>query len=136
MVCGGVWRCVVVCGGVCFLHTPSVSFLRPQANLKLQEARLAVAQAELAAAQEQLDAKQQELDQAQAMYDDAMREKQSLLVDAEACRRKMSNAMTLIDGLGGEKVSTAGGHVWDSVIQSEEVISLLVVTHCIHRQST
>uniref|UniRef100_A0A8B9H9C9 AAA+ ATPase domain-containing protein n=1 Tax=Astyanax mexicanus TaxID=7994 RepID=A0A8B9H9C9_ASTMX len=75
-----------------------------KANLKLQEARLAVAQDELAKAQEQLDAKQKELDEAQELYDGAVSEKQSLLEDAEACRRKMSNAMALIDGLGGEKI--------------------------------
>ncbi|XP_056221074.1 dynein axonemal heavy chain 8 [Seriola aureovittata] len=75
-----------------------------KANLALQEARLVVAQAELAKAQEQLDAKQQELDAVQALYDAAMREKQELEDDAQACRRKMANATALIDGLGGEKV--------------------------------
>ncbi|XP_077101314.1 dynein axonemal heavy chain 5-like [Siphateles boraxobius] len=75
-----------------------------KANLKLQEARLTVAQDELSNAQEQLDSKQRELDEAQAMYDAAMKEKQDLLDDAEACKKKMSNAVALIDGLGGEKV--------------------------------
>ncbi|XP_002666734.3 dynein axonemal heavy chain 5 [Danio rerio] len=75
-----------------------------KANLKLQEARLTVAQDELSRAQEQLDAKQKELDDAQAMYDAAMKEKQDLLDDAEACKKKMSNAVALIDGLGGEKI--------------------------------
>ncbi|XP_062377845.1 dynein axonemal heavy chain 5 [Sardina pilchardus] len=75
-----------------------------KANLKLQEARLVVAQAELAEAQGQLDAKQRELDAAQALYDHAMRHKQTLLDDAHACRRKMDNAVALIEGLGGEKV--------------------------------
>ncbi|XP_065805228.1 dynein axonemal heavy chain 5 [Labrus bergylta] len=75
-----------------------------KANLALQEARLVVAQTELAKAQEQLDAKQQELDAVQALYDAAMKEKQDLEDDAQACRRKMGNATALIDGLGGEKV--------------------------------
>ncbi|KAM9337116.1 dynein axonemal heavy chain 5 [Symphorus nematophorus] len=75
-----------------------------KANLALQEARLVVAQNELAKAQEQLDAKQQELDAVQALYDAAMKEKQDLEDDAQACRRKMANATALIDGLGGEKV--------------------------------
>ncbi|RXN24689.1 dynein heavy chain axonemal-like protein [Labeo rohita] len=75
-----------------------------KANLKLQEARLTVAQEELSKAQEQLDAKQKELDEAQTMYDAAMKEKQDLLDDAEACKKKMSNAVALIDGLGGEKI--------------------------------
>uniref|UniRef100_A0A7N8XJ83 Dynein, axonemal, heavy chain 5 like n=1 Tax=Mastacembelus armatus TaxID=205130 RepID=A0A7N8XJ83_9TELE len=78
-----------------------------KANLTLQEARLVVAQAELAKAQEQLDAKQQELDAVQALYDAAMKEKQDLEDDAQACRCKMANAKALIDGLGGEKVSSS-----------------------------
>lgn len=40
----------------------------------------------------------------QALYDAAMKEKQDLEDDAQACRRKMANATALIDGLGGEKV--------------------------------
>uniref|UniRef100_A0A3B4BEF3 Dynein, axonemal, heavy chain 5 n=1 Tax=Periophthalmus magnuspinnatus TaxID=409849 RepID=A0A3B4BEF3_9GOBI len=75
-----------------------------KSNLALQEARLLAAQVELAKAQEQLDAKQKELDQVQALYDAAMKEKQDLEDDAQNCRRKMSNATALIDGLGGEKV--------------------------------
>uniref|UniRef100_A0A3P8WNT4 AAA+ ATPase domain-containing protein n=1 Tax=Cynoglossus semilaevis TaxID=244447 RepID=A0A3P8WNT4_CYNSE len=75
-----------------------------KANLALQEARLMDAQAELAKAQDQLDAKQQELDAVQALYDAAMKEKQDLEDDAQACRHKMANATALIDGLGGEKV--------------------------------
>ncbi|CAB1349768.1 unnamed protein product [Coregonus sp. 'balchen'] len=59
---------------------------------------------ELSRAQEQLDAKQRELDEVQALYDAAMREKQTLMDDATACRRKMANATALIDGLGGEKI--------------------------------
>ncbi|MEE6465421.1 hypothetical protein FKM82_006550, partial [Ascaphus truei] len=75
-----------------------------KANLASQGAKLAVAQEELNNAQQQLDAKQKELDDVQAMYDAAMREKQTLLDDADACRRKMVNATALIEGLGGEKV--------------------------------
>ncbi|XP_071340329.1 dynein axonemal heavy chain 5 isoform X1 [Trachinotus anak] len=75
-----------------------------KANLALQEARLVVAQSELTKAQEQLDAKQHELDAVQALYDAAMKEKQDLQDDAQACRHKMANATALIDGLGGEKV--------------------------------
>ena len=75
-----------------------------KANLVIQEARLEAAQAELATAQAELDAKQRELDIVQGKFDDAMREKQDLLDDAESCRRKMANASALIHGLGGEKV--------------------------------
>ena len=35
-----------------------------------------------------------------------MSHKQMLVEDAETCRRKMTNAMALIEGLGGEKVSS------------------------------
>ena len=38
------------------------------------------------------------------MYDDAMAQKQALIDDANACKKKMQNASALIDGLGGEKV--------------------------------
>ncbi|GAB1603059.1 dynein axonemal heavy chain 5 [Argonauta hians] len=74
-----------------------------KANLALQAGRLEGANNDLAQAQAQLDDKQQELDKVQAMYDAAMREKQILREDAEACRRKMSNATTLIEGLAGER---------------------------------
>ena len=57
-----------------------------------------------ATAQAELDAKQRELDIVQGKFDDAMREKQNLLDDAESCRRKMVNASALIHGLGGEKL--------------------------------
>ncbi|XP_008293860.1 dynein heavy chain 5, axonemal [Stegastes partitus] len=103
-----------ICGnvaGLCSWTQAMVDFfsinkevLPLKANLALQEARLLVAQAELAKAQDQLDAKQQELDAVQALYDAAMKEKQDLQDDAQTCRRKMSNATALIDGLGGEKV--------------------------------
>ncbi|XP_049912492.1 dynein axonemal heavy chain 5 [Epinephelus moara] len=103
-----------ICGnvaGLCSWTQAMVDFfainkevLPLKANLALQEARLVVAQNELANAQEQLDAKQQELDAVQALYDAAMKEKQDLEDDAQACRRKMANATALIDGLGGEKV--------------------------------
>ncbi|XP_059182778.1 dynein axonemal heavy chain 5 [Centropristis striata] len=103
-----------ICGnvaGLCSWTQAMVDFfsinkevLPLKANLALQEVRLGVAQTELAKAQEQLDAKQQELDAVQALYDAAMKEKQDLEDDAQACRRKMANATALIDGLGGEKV--------------------------------
>ena len=75
-----------------------------KSNLAIQEARLAEAEKRLKIAQGQLDDKQRELDAVMAIYNAAMAKKQSLLEDAEACRRKMNNAMLLIDGLAGEKV--------------------------------
>ena len=69
----------------------------------MQEGRLVIAETDLAEAQAQLDEKQKELDLVQAKYDEAMSTKQMLLDDAEATRRKMSNATALIEGLAGEK---------------------------------
>nr|XP_019946997.1 PREDICTED: dynein heavy chain 5, axonemal [Paralichthys olivaceus] len=74
-----------------------------KANLTVQESRLIIANTDLQKAQAELDAKQAELDMVQAQYDKAMVEKQTLLEDAERCRRKMQTASTLISGLGGEK---------------------------------
>ncbi|XP_074644897.1 dynein axonemal heavy chain 5-like [Tubulanus polymorphus] len=74
-----------------------------KANLTVQQARLNAAMADLNAAQAQLDAKQAELDVVQAQYDAAMAEKQRLMEDADTCRRKMTAATALINGLGGEK---------------------------------
>lgn len=59
---------------------------------------------DLANAQQMLDEKQAELDKVQAVYDAAMANKQNLIDGAEACKRKMNNAKTLINGLGGEKI--------------------------------
>ena len=51
-----------------------------------------VAMTDLNNAQRTLDEKEAELAVVQAQYDKAMAEKQTLLDDAEACRRKMNNA--------------------------------------------
>ncbi|XP_023932721.1 dynein heavy chain 5, axonemal [Lingula anatina] len=103
-----------VCGDVAGLcsWTQAMSFffginkevLPLKANLIVQESRLNSAMHDLGQAQAQLDEKQKELDEVQAMYDAAMREKQTLLDDADACRRKMTNATALIEGLAGERV--------------------------------
>uniref|UniRef100_A0A8C6KVS4 Dynein axonemal heavy chain 5 n=1 Tax=Nothobranchius furzeri TaxID=105023 RepID=A0A8C6KVS4_NOTFU len=74
-----------------------------KANLAVQENRLAIANVDLQTAQAELDAKQAELDVVQAEYEKAMMEKQTLLEDAERCRRKMQTAFSLISGLAGEK---------------------------------
>ena len=50
-------------------------------------------------AQAELDEKQAELDVVQAKYDEVMRKKQALIDDADSCRRKMSAATDLINGL-------------------------------------
>ncbi|KAH0618009.1 hypothetical protein JD844_016916 [Phrynosoma platyrhinos] len=74
-----------------------------RANLAVQENRLTTAMLDLQKAQAELDAKQAELDIVQAEYEKAMKEKQTLLEDAERCRHKMQTASSLISGLGGEK---------------------------------
>ncbi|XP_060906983.1 dynein axonemal heavy chain 5 [Labrus mixtus] len=74
-----------------------------KANLAVQQNRLAIANVDLQKAQAELDAKQAELDVVQGEYEKAMMEKQTLLEDAERCRRKMQTASSLISGLAGEK---------------------------------
>ncbi|CAH8594477.1 unnamed protein product [Schistosoma turkestanicum] len=103
-----------VCGdvaGLCSWTKAMASFygvnkevLPLKSMLALQEKRLEGALAELAVAQGQLDQKQKELDLVQAEYDRAMADKQKLLDEAEGCRRKMSNATALIEGLAGERI--------------------------------
>uniref|UniRef100_A0A8B9I210 Dynein axonemal heavy chain 5 n=1 Tax=Anser brachyrhynchus TaxID=132585 RepID=A0A8B9I210_9AVES len=103
-VCGNVAGLCSWTQAMAYFYGINKEVLPLKANLALQEGRLAAAQTELNNAQNQLDEKQMELDQVQAMYDTAMKEKQALLDDAEACRRKMNNATALIEGLGGEKL--------------------------------
>jgi dynein heavy chain len=54
-------------------------------------------------AQAQLDEKEKELNEAMEIYDSAISEKQCLIDEAEACRRKMLTASALIHGLADEK---------------------------------
>ncbi|XP_027499865.1 dynein heavy chain 5, axonemal-like isoform X3 [Corapipo altera] len=103
-VCGNVAGLCSWTQAMAYFYGINKEVLPLKANLTLQEGRLAAAQMELNSAQIQLDEKQMELNEVQAMYDAAMKEKQALLDDAEACRRKMNNATALIEGLGGEKL--------------------------------
>ncbi|KAL2308160.1 hypothetical protein Nmel_001164 [Mimus melanotis] len=103
-VCGNVAGLCSWTQAMAYFYGINKEVLPLKANLALQEGRLAAARMELNSAQNQLDEKQKELDEVQAMYDAAMKEKQALLDDAEACRRKMNNATALIEGLGGEKL--------------------------------
>ncbi|XP_028415244.1 dynein heavy chain 5, axonemal-like [Dendronephthya gigantea] len=103
-VCGDVAGLASWTKAMAFFYGVNKEVLPLKANLAIQEVRLNKATSELNEAQEQLDEKQRELDAVQAKFDEAMREKQMLIDDAEACRRKMANATALIEGLGGEKV--------------------------------
>ena len=102
-VCGNVAGLLAWTKAMAFFYGINKEVLPLKANLAVQEVRLNSAMGELNTAQAQLDEKQRELDEVQAQYDAAMREKQTLLEDAESCRKKMQAASALIGGLGGEK---------------------------------
>ena len=103
-----------VCGnvaGLCSWTKAMASFfsvnkevLPLKANLAVQEVLYEKASAELAAANAQLEEKEKEVAEVRAMYEEAMQRKQTLIEDAETCRRKMKAASALIDGLSGEKI--------------------------------
>ncbi|XP_053396215.1 dynein axonemal heavy chain 5-like isoform X3 [Mercenaria mercenaria] len=117
-VCGDVAGLASWTQAMSFFYSINKEVLPLKANLAVQEAKLALAMSDLNAAQAQLDEKNRELAEVMAMYDAAMSEKQALLDDAEACRRKMNNATALIDGLGGERVRwTAASKGFEAQIQ-------------------
>lgn len=73
-----------------------------KANLAMQEGRLKQATSDLARLENELLEKKNELDVVKREYDAALAKTEQLTNDANACRRKMSTAMALIDGLSGE----------------------------------
>ena len=103
-----------VCGnvaGLCSWTKAMASFfsvnkevLPLKANLIIQEKKFEKASAELAIANAQLEEKEREVAAVRAMYEEAMRKKQMLQDDADTCKRKMSAASALIEGLSGEKI--------------------------------
>ena len=72
-------------------------------NLAFQEKRLGAANKDLARTQKSLDKKTRELGKVQQSYQNAVLEKQQIAQQAEQCRKKMTAASTLINGLAGER---------------------------------
>ena len=103
-----------VCGnvaGLCSWTKAMASFfsvnkevLPLKANLVIQAKKFEKASAELAVANAQLEEKEKEVAAVRAMYEEAMQKKQMLQDDADTCKRKMSAASALIEGLSGEKI--------------------------------
>ena len=102
-VCGNVAGLCSWTTAMAVFYSVNKEVLPLKANLAIQAVRYAKAEAELTAANAILDAKQAELNIVRAMYDEAMSKKQTLLDDADTCRRKMKAASALIGGLSGEK---------------------------------
>ncbi|CAK8682400.1 unnamed protein product [Clavelina lepadiformis] len=127
-VCGNVAGLLSWTKAMAAFYSINKEVLPLKANLAKQEAKLTIAMSDLAVAQAQLDEKQKELDEVQAKFDAAMKEKQELLNDAESCRRKMTAATQLIDGLGGEKIRwTEQSHQFKAEIK-ELVGNVLLAT--------
>ena len=103
-VCGDVAGLAAWTEAMAFFYTINKEVLPLKANLAVQEAKLGAAMSDLNKAQAQLDEKEKELAEVMAIFDAAMKEKQTLMDDAEACRRKMINATALIEGLSGERI--------------------------------
>ena len=72
-------------------------------NLIRQNIRLKGANNDLNTAQAKLDEKESELNAAMEIYNAAMKEKETLIHDAEVCRTKMKTAGALIIGLADER---------------------------------
>ena len=73
-------------------------------NLAFQEARLNKANKDLQKTERALAKKERDLKKVQKMYHNAILEKQQIAKQADSCRKKMSAASTLINGLGGERI--------------------------------
>ena len=103
-VCGDVAGLLCWTKAMAFFFGVNKEVLPLKINLAFQEARLASAMKDLEAAQRTLSRKERELRKVQNMYSAAVKEKQKLALQADICRKKMSAASTLINGLGGEKL--------------------------------
>jgi dynein heavy chain len=103
-VCGDVAGLLCWTKAMAFFFGVNKEVLPLKINLAFQEARLKSANNDLHRAQTTLVQKEEELAHVKKLYCSAVKEKQKLTTEAEICRRKMSAASTLINGLSGEKM--------------------------------
>ena len=103
-VCGDVAGLLCWTKAMAFFFGVNKEVLPLKINLAFQEARLKSANNDLHRAQNTLIQKEEELANVKKLYCAAVKEKQHLTQEAEICRRKMSAASTLINGLSGEKM--------------------------------
>ena len=102
--------CNDVAGLLCWTKAMSAFYsvnkevLPLKTNLAFQEARRKKADGELQKTEKALRKKERELKKVQKMYHNAVLEKQQIAKQADSCRKKMSAASTLINGLGGERI--------------------------------
>ena len=102
-VCGDVAGLLCWTKAMSFFFGVNKEVLPLKAALAVQEARYRSAMTELESAQLLLAKKETDLKKMQLTYAKAVKEKQKLTQQAGMCRKKMSAASTLINGLGGEK---------------------------------
>ena len=102
-VCGDVAGLLCWTKAMSFFFGVNKEVLPLKAALAVQEARYRSAMKELESAQVLLAKKETDLKKMQLTYAKAVKEKQKLTQQAGMCRKKMSAASTLINGLGGEK---------------------------------
>ena len=98
-VCGDVAGLLCWTKAMAFFFGVNKEVLPLKINLAFQEARLNSANNDLHRAQVTLIQKEQELSAVKQLYCGAVKEKQKLTNEAEICRRKMSAASTLINGM-------------------------------------
>ena len=102
-VCGDIAGLLCWTKAMAFFFGVNKEVLPLKINLAFQEARLKAAMKELENTQRTLTKKEKQLKKVQMMYTNAVKEKQKLANEADVCRKKMSAASTLINGLAGEK---------------------------------
>ena len=103
-VCGDVAGLLCWTKAMSFFFGVNKEVLPLKINLAFQEARLNSAMSDLENAETTLCKKEIELKKVQLMYANAVKEKQKMTKQAGQCKKKMTAASTLINGLGGEKV--------------------------------